>query len=101
MSDIKKYNKKPVTVQACIYTYPCSEELSNWLGDNKGKETKILNKNKKAELVIKTLEDGSKSQVTHVATEGDYIIKGVQGEFYPCKPAIFIMTYEEVNDTNS
>lgn len=31
------------------------------------------------------------------ASEGDYIIKGVQGEFYPCKPDIFYATYEEVN----
>ena len=31
------------------------------------------------------------------ATPGDYIIRGVQGEFYPCKPDIFEQTYEEVN----
>ena len=34
----------------------------------------------------------------HVASIGDYIIKGVKGEFYPCKPDIFKMTYEPVND---
>ena len=33
-----------------------------------------------------------------VATEGDYIIKGVQGEFYPCKPDIFKETYEKVEE---
>lgn len=32
------------------------------------------------------------------ATEGDYIIKGIQGEFYPCKPDIFEATYEVVSD---
>jgi hypothetical protein len=32
----------------------------------------------------------------HIATEGDYIIKGVKGEFYPCKPDIFETTYEKV-----
>ena len=46
------------------------------------------------EMIIPTLEDGSKSQVKHIATLGDYIIKGVQGEFYPCKPDIFALTYE-------
>lgn len=33
-----------------------------------------------------------------VAKTGDYIIKGVQGEFYPCKPDIFAETYEEVEE---
>jgi len=40
---------------------------------------------------IETLEGG------HFASFGDYIIKGVQGEFYPCKPDIFKQTYEEVS----
>jgi hypothetical protein len=41
-------------------------------------------------LVIKTLE----GEMT--ASVGDYIIRGVNGEFYPCKPDIFSKTYEEV-----
>lgn len=41
-------------------------------------------------LVIKTLEG------EHLANIGDYIIRGVHGEFYPCKPDIFRETYEEV-----
>lgn len=40
-------------------------------------------------LIIKTREG------EHVANIGDYIIKGVKGEFYPCKPDIFEMTYEK------
>ena len=32
------------------------------------------------------------------ASRGDYIIRGVQGEFYPCKPDIFAQTYEEVSN---
>ena len=35
---------------------------------------------------------------THSANRGDYIIQGVKGELYPCKPDIFEMTYEEVTD---
>lgn len=42
----------------------------------------------KGGLVIKTLEGN------HLANIGDYIIKGVAGEFYPCKPDIFEKTYE-------
>ena len=41
-------------------------------------------------LTIQTLEGN------HLARMGDYIIKGVKGEFYPCKPDIFEMTYEKV-----
>ena len=47
-------------------------------------------------LTIYTLEDGTDSRAKHVASIGDYIIKGVQGEFYPCKPDIFHLTYDEV-----
>lgn len=42
------------------------------------------------ELAIKTLEG------IHTVSEGDYIIKGVKGELYPCKPDIFALTYELV-----
>jgi len=41
---------------------------------------------------IKTLEGG------HIVCPGDWIITGVKGERYPCKPDIFAMTYEEVKD---
>ena len=34
----------------------------------------------------------------HICTEGDYIIKGVQGEFYSCKPDIFEQTYEQAGE---
>jgi hypothetical protein len=43
-------------------------------------------------LMIKTLEGN------HLANIGDFIIKGVHGEFYPCKPDIFEKTYEQVNE---
>ena len=49
-------------------------------------------------MTIETLEDGKDKRAKHVASIGDYIIKGVKGEFYPCKPDIFEMTYEPVND---
>lgn len=44
------------------------------------------------ELTIPTLEGD------HVAKHGDWIIKGVKGEFYPCKPDIFAATYEPADD---
>lgn len=51
-------------------------------------------------LFVGTLEDGEMKdggkQVRHVASVGDWILKGVKGEFYPCKPDIFEATYEKV-----
>lgn len=43
-------------------------------------------------FVIPTLEGD------HEVTDGDYIIKGVEGEFYPCKPSIFLKTYDRVEE---
>lgn len=49
-------------------------------------------------LTIYTLEDGFDSRAKHVASIGDWIIKGVKGEFYPCKPDIFDLTYEPCSE---
>lgn len=46
-------------------------------------------------IKLKTLESDGETQL---ASFGDYVIKGVKGEFYPCKPDIFELTYEKVND---
>ena len=45
------------------------------------------------EIIIPTLEG------EHIASKMDYIVKGIRGEFYPCKPDIFEATYETVEDT--
>lgn len=80
---IKNYKKKPVVIQAVIWTGENREEImefangSNYFTD----DLKTLN--------IKTLEGNLKADI------GDYIIKGIKGEFYPCKPDIFEQTYEE------
>jgi hypothetical protein len=46
-------------------------------------------------LTIRTLEGDMRCEI------GDYIIRGVKGEFYPCKPDIFNMTYELVQDSTN
>jgi hypothetical protein len=81
-----KYRKKPVVIEAM-----------QWTGKNFDSLTLFCNKIKSAyiptgELTIETLEGNMTASV------GDYIIKGVKGEFYPCKPDIFEATYEEVNE---
>jgi hypothetical protein len=91
-----KYRKKPVVIEAMVFEY--SErglyELQMFCGPALKKYGKERHPSAKGWAWIKTLEDGEGELVKHVATEGDFIIKGVKGEFYPCKPDIFEMTYE-------
>lgn len=77
-----KYRKKTVTVEAVRWTGDNRKEIYDFCSD-----AYMANYSK---LYIKTLEG------VYIAREGDYIIKGVHGEFYPCKPDIFEETYEEV-----
>ncbi|MBY6871669.1 hypothetical protein HYH37_00385 [Clostridium botulinum] len=76
-----KYKKKPVIVEAkqLLFDTNVQEELCKWCSGEKGFDGGIK---------IPTLEG------TMIANTGDYIIKGVNGEFYPCKPDIFKRTYE-------
>lgn len=93
------YRKKPVTIEAMEFTYPPSIELLQWVGNNLSSIAKDRHVDSKAEAYIQTLEDSndeSHYKVKHVVTEGDFIIKGVQGEFYACKPDIFWQTYEKL-----
>ena len=83
---MKKYRKKPIVIDAIKY----DGDNFNEIVYNFPEITCGLWKGKA--LDIKTLEGIMKAQ------PGDYIIKGVKGEFYPCKPDIFEMTYEEVKE---
>lgn len=79
-----KYRKKPVVIEAFqLYREPFPEWI--WQASDDG-IVEIRTK----DLVINTLE-GQMLGIT-----GDYIIKGVQGEIYPCKADIFEQTYEAV-----
>ena len=81
---IKKYRKKPVTIEAIQWTGKNLSEIDNFVG--------VSIANKGTILIIHTLEGDMEASI------GDYIIKGVNGEFYPCKPNIFAKTYEEVTE---
>ena len=87
---MSKYRKKPVVIEAVRWTGENLLEICNFTGRCGGE----LIKN--GELYIDTLEG------VHHASIGDFIIKGVHGEFYPCKPDIFRKTYtEEKPQTNA
>jgi len=82
-----KYRKKPVVVEAIC-----------WLGNNEEAVEKFLDGNGFAKgkyVDIATLEG------CMVASINDMIIKGVNGEFYPCKPDIFEKTYEKVDSATT
>lgn len=90
------YRKKPIVIQAAKFTYPPTVEFLRFCGDSVTNFRKQRHPGAVAEADIVTLEDGSDGRAKHVATEGDWIIKGIQGEFYACKPDIFEATYEAV-----
>jgi len=77
-----KYRKKPVVIEAIQYIGNNVEEIRKFVGkelDGNGHD-----------LFIDTLEG------THICSPNDFVIKGIKGEFYPCKPDIFEATYEFV-----
>lgn len=83
------YRKKPVVIEARRFTgtHQCMHEMINWASSSKTPMT-IVDDGESRRLRIFTLESFL------FVDPGDYIIKGVKGEFYPCKPDIFQMTYE-------
>lgn len=89
-----KYRKKPVIIEAFCWTGDNDQiEDPEWILDALKAGTAWFNNvgTDQVELEIATLEGN------HIARRGDYIIKGVKGELYPCKPDIFHTTYEPVN----
>lgn len=85
------FRKKPVVIEAKQFTLdvaggPASwQELADWCkGSIRGTRLRAEDR----EIAIQTLEGEMRAIV------GDWIIKGIKGEFYPCKPDIFEQTYE-------
>ena len=96
-----KYKKKPIIIDALqwdgsrhrdMFDFLTNYEKQNENMDVYGTNFYIDHEKVKGGLIIKTLEG------EHIASIGDYIIKGVNGEFYPCKPDIFEKTYELVEE---
>lgn len=103
-----RYRKKPVIyliyqtaitkeVEAVQWTGENLEEIKAFVGESLIYDIldtawKVGKGKPRVFMKIKTLEGNM------IASEGDYIIKGIAGEFYPCKPDIFKATYEEVGE---
>lgn len=95
MASPLKFRKKPVEIEAFQLTETNRGEILNWarsyaeLGHQIGA---VPANDHPHQMFIHTLEG------IMLADVGDWIIRGVQGEFYPCKPDIFEATYESVNE---
>lgn len=84
-----QYRKKPVTIEAVQFDGLNPTEIKDFAGENC--EVEIYDNDVTppvAHIIIHTLEGDME------VSKGDYVIKGVKGEFYPCKPDIFERTYE-------
>ena len=82
-----KYRKKPIIVEAIQYTGQNMLYITDFIGINAKKYYTGFD-----HIIIHTLEGDMRADI------GDWIIKGIKGEFYPCKPDIFEATYEKVEE---
>ena len=87
-----KFRKKPVVIEAVQFDSGSPGDVAAFVGFERSYFVGDSDDDPIDYMVIKTLEGDMR------ADDGDWIIKGVKGEFYPCKPDIFAATYEAVTD---
>ena len=88
---MQKFVKKPVVIEALQYDGANITEIETFVGE---KLPIIMASDVDTQLVIPTLEGDMQ------VSKGDYVIKGIKGEFYPCKPDIFKQSYNMVEENN-
>lgn len=84
-----QYRKKPVVIEARQLLFENAADIMAWCGSTKHWSRPPMRA--VTGIIVPTLEG------QHEAAFGDWIIQGVKGEFYPCKPDIFEATYEAVD----
>lgn len=89
-SCIGVYRKKPVVISAVLYDGSDESIAAINSSEFRGKASRPMSICEDKSIEIETLDGVMKASI------GDYIIKGVHGELYPCKPDIFIKTYDKV-----
>lgn len=89
-----KFRKKPVVIEAHQWNGTTWEDRDEFVKETGWPYWHIgsISGSEKVGMIIPTLEGD------HLAEKGDWIIKGINGEFYPCKPDIFEKSYEEVTE---
>ncbi len=88
----QRFRKKPVEIEATQFdgTVESANQILGWIGSNGADAKRIHTTQPERGIAIATLEGDMH------ASSGDWIIRGVKGEFYPCKPDIFEATYDSV-----
>jgi len=90
---MKKYKSKSVEIEVMIFTTnnevgsPTMDAIVNWMNQGKSQMQAWHNG---TNIFIKTTEGEEKADV------GDYIVRNFKGDFYPCKPDVFIAAYENI-----
>ena len=87
-----QYRKKPVVIEAIQWDGTNQGEIAEFMETPIRTKTSPEQGNPSGKITIETLEGDMTAMV------GDFIIRGIQGEYYPCKPDIFEKTYEEIWD---
>jgi len=94
MTDPKRYRKKPVVIEAMgPLTVDNSPVIAAWCGGTEAPRQEYGHNEYPGDIFVPTLEGPLRASV------GDYLIRGVKGEFYPCKPDIFAATYDPVEES--
>lgn len=89
---MSKFRSKVVEIDAIQWTGENYKEVFEWRGQWEPGAPQW--RGTMGALLIPTLEDVNATH--HAASPGDWIIRGLRGEYYPCKPDIFAMKYEAV-----
>lgn len=100
MSQYRMFRKKPVVIEAIQWdgSIESAQDVIRWSGNRIGYRSESIGnpdeskRSKTVWLVVYTIEGNMQAQ------PNDWIIKGIKGELYPCKPDIFEATYEEVSN---
>lgn len=87
-----KFRKKPIEIEAILWD-GSADTANSFIGEAFGVDWEYASQSESA-IVIPTLEGRMRGEL------GDWIVKGIKGEFYPCKPDIFEATYEPVNEND-
>ena len=88
------YRKKPVVIEAMEYDGTNHKAVRSWMGADALDVTvskDAVTSGGTGEIYIQTLEGLMRASI------GDFIIKGVKGEFYPCRSDIFWLTYDKIS----
>lgn len=97
-----KYKKKPVIIEAVQWKDGEISEVTDWIREGLNKLMPMPNQKPEPKQIGAIMQMGDYIHIATLegemfASDGDYIIRGVKGELYPCKPDIFKMTYEKID----